>query len=154
MTRSSTFPLLFLLATSAQGFCPATVHSRTTFLQLSAHPSDGSSTPVTRRRALVQATLAAAFAASLTLVSPALAIEGATGSNAKLMTGGASTLQSGRTISITRGVNLDGSDFSNQNLKGVAFQQSIVRDTDFSNSNLQGASFFDATLDGSNFENA
>ncbi|KAL7514339.1 hypothetical protein ACHAXN_011595 [Cyclotella atomus] len=75
-------------------------------------------------------------------------------SNSKITTGGASTLQSGRTISITRGVNLDNSDFSNRNLKGVAFQQSIVRDTDFRNSNLVGASFFDATLDGSNFENA
>lgn len=51
-------------------------------------------------------------------------------------------------------MNLDNSNFSNQNLKGVAFQQSIVRDSDFSNSNLYGASFFDATLDGSNFENA
>ncbi|KAL7475401.1 hypothetical protein ACHAW6_001317 [Cyclotella cf. meneghiniana] len=75
-------------------------------------------------------------------------------SNAKITKGGASTLQSGRTISITRGVNLDNSNFSNQNLKGVAFQQSIVRDTDFRNANLVGASFFDATLDGSNFENA
>ncbi len=74
--------------------------------------------------------------------------------NAKLTTGGASTLQSGRTISITRGVNLDNSDFSKQNLKGVAFQQSIVRDTDFRGANLVGASFFDATLDGSNFEDA
>lgn len=74
--------------------------------------------------------------------------------NAKITTGGASTLQSGRTISITRGVNLDGSDFSNQNLKGVAFQQSIVRDAKFTNSNLVGSSFFDATLDGSDFENA
>lgn len=74
--------------------------------------------------------------------------------NAKITTGGASTLQSGRTISITRGVNLDGSDFSNQNLKGVAFQQSIVRDAKFTNSNLVGSSFFDATLDGSDFENS
>lgn len=74
------------------------------------------------------------------------------GSNAKITTGGASTLQSGRTIAITRGVNLDRSDFSNQNLKGVAFQQSIVRDSNFKGSNLVGASFFDATLDGSDFE--
>ena len=73
--------------------------------------------------------------------------------NAKITTGGASTLQSGRTIAITRGVNLDRTDFSNQNLKGVAFQQSIVRDANFKNSNLVGASFFDATVDGSNFEN-
>jgi uncharacterized protein YjbI with pentapeptide repeats len=74
--------------------------------------------------------------------------------NAKLTTGGASTLQSGRTISITRGVNLDGSNFRGQNLKGVAFQQSVVRDADFSNTNLVGASFFDATVDGSNFNDS
>jgi len=74
--------------------------------------------------------------------------------NSKITTGGASTLQSGRTITITRGVNLDQSDFSNQNLKGVAFQQSFVRNANFKNANLFGASFFDATLDGSNFENA
>lgn len=74
--------------------------------------------------------------------------------NAKITTGGASTLQSGRTIAITRGVNLDNSNFRGQNLKGVAFQQSIVRDADFTQSNLVGASFFDATLDGSNFEGA
>jgi len=73
--------------------------------------------------------------------------------NAKITTGGASTLQSGRTIAITRGVNLDRQDFSNQNLKGVAFQQSIVRDANFKNSNLFGSSFFDATLDGTDFEN-
>ncbi len=80
---------------------------------------------------------------------------GATSSaNAKITTGGASTLQSGRTIAITRGVNLDNSDFSKQNLKGVAFQQSIVRDTNFQGCNLVGASFFDATLDGSNFQDA
>jgi|EP01082_Thalassiosira_pseudonana_P008135 uncharacterized protein YjbI with pentapeptide repeats len=99
------------------------------------------------------------FTTSLTtLPQPSIAAQNGDGaslaSNAKLTTGGASTLQSGRTISITRGVNLDNSNFSNQNLKGVAFQQSIVRDSDFSNSNLYGASFFDATLDGSNFENA
>ena len=75
-------------------------------------------------------------------------------SQCKDTTGGASTLQSGRTIAITRGVNLDGSDFSGQNLKGVAFQQSIVRDTNFKGTNLVGSSFFDATVDGSNFEDA
>ena len=74
--------------------------------------------------------------------------------NTKIRTGGASTLQAGRTIAITRGVNLDNSDFKGQNLKGVAFQQSIVRDTDFRGTNLVGASFFDATLDGSDFEGA
>mmetsp|Transcript_10390 Transcript_10390/g.14581 ORF Transcript_10390/g.14581 Transcript_10390/m.14581 type:complete len:246 (+) Transcript_10390:159-896(+) len=85
----------------------------------------------------------------------AFAGEGAeVAANAKITTGGASTLQSGRTIAITRGVNLDRSDFGGQNLKGVAFQQSIVRDTNFKGTNLYGASFFDATLDGSNFEDA
>lgn len=75
-------------------------------------------------------------------------------SNSKIQTGGASTLQSGRTIAITRGVNLDRADFSGQNMKGVAFQQSIVRDANFKGSNLVGASFFDATVDGSNFDDA
>jgi hypothetical protein len=78
--------------------------------------------------------VAAAAVATFSLVSalslgqPALAADnsdrGASSSaNAKITTGGASTLQSGRTIAITRGVNLDNSDFSGQNLKGVAFQQ-------------------------------
>ena len=61
-----------------------------------------------------------------------------TAASAKITTGGASTLQSGRTIAITRGVNLDRSDFKGLNLKGVAFQQSIVRDTDFRGTNLVG----------------
>jgi hypothetical protein len=74
--------------------------------------------------------------------------------NSKIATGGASTLQSGRTITITRGVNLDGSDFRGRDLKGVAFQQSIVRDANFRGANLVGASFFDATLDGTDFEGA
>ena len=91
-------------------------------------------------------------------VHPSLAADqsagASTAANAKITTGGASTLQSGRTIAITRGVNLDRSDFGGQNLKGVAFQQSIVRDSNFAGSNLVGASFFDATLDGSNFEGA
>jgi hypothetical protein len=99
----------------------------------------------------------AALVASLTVIpGPSMAMDGGASSsaNAKITTGGASTLQSGRTITITRGVNLDGSDFGGQNLRGVAFQQSIVRDANFKDSNLVGASFFDATLDGSDFENA
>ncbi|KAL9180788.1 hypothetical protein ACHAXT_011241 [Thalassiosira profunda] len=93
------------------------------------------------------------------IITPAPAFAGAdtgasTAASAKITTGGASTLQSGRTIAITRGVNLDRSDFKGQNLKGVAFQQSIVRDTDFRGANLYGASFFDATVDGSDFEGA
>lgn len=75
-------------------------------------------------------------------------------SNTKIKAGGASTLQRGISKAINRGVILDRSDFSNQNLKGVAFQQSIVRDCNFQNSNLFGAGFFDATLDGSDFTGA
>jgi uncharacterized protein YjbI with pentapeptide repeats len=101
----------------------------------------------------------AVLAASLCLASPLIAHAGiedgaSSAANSKITTGGASTLQSGRTIAITRGINLDNSNFSKQNLKGVAFQQSIVRNCDFSNSDLRGASFFDATLTDSNFENS
>lgn len=106
---------------------------------------------------LARMALAAALVVTLAVPSVSFAVDdsgASSAANAKLTTGGASTLQSGRTISITRGVNLDGSDFHGQNLKGVAFQQSVVRDADFSNANLVGASFFDATVDGSNFENA
>jgi uncharacterized protein YjbI with pentapeptide repeats len=117
---------------------------------------------MSRRAASASAACASAVLALLVTVGAVPAIgwaadgdAGASSSaNAKITTGGASTLQSGRTIAITRGVNLDRSDFSGQNLKGVAFQQSIVRDADFRKSNLVGASFFDATVDGSNFEGA
>lgn len=109
-------------------------------------------------KSLERATMSALLVAAFTLSAPfsAHAADGgaSVGANAKITTGGASTLQSGRTIAITRGVNLDRSDFNGQNLKGVAFQQSIVRDTNFKDCNLVGSSFFDATVDGSNFENA
>lgn len=98
-------------------------------------------------------TCAVAFALFISPVNAA-ADGASSAANAKLTTGGASTLQSGRTISITRGVNLDNSDFHGQNLRGVAFQQSIVRDSNFRDTNLVGSSFFDATVDGSDFENS
>lgn len=100
--------------------------------------------------------LCAGAAAAFSFSQPAIAADGGAsiGANAKITTGGASTLQSGRTIAITRGVNLDRSDFGGQNLKGVAFQQSIVRDANFKGANLVSASFFDATVDGSDFEGA
>lgn len=94
---------------------------------------------------VAKASATAFLVAILSVGYPAIAASdgGASlGSNAKITTGGASTLQSGRTIAITRGVNLDNSDFSGQNLKGVAFQQSIVRNTNFKGTNLVGASFF------------
>jgi len=102
---------------------------------------------------VAKASMVALLSGALSLGSSAFADEGASsGANAKITKGGASTLQSGRTISITRGVNLDRQDFSFQNLKGVAFQQSIVRDASFKGSNLVGSSFFDATVDGTDFE--
>mmetsp|Transcript_22897 Transcript_22897/g.58232 ORF Transcript_22897/g.58232 Transcript_22897/m.58232 type:complete len:164 (-) Transcript_22897:377-868(-) len=72
----------------------------------------------------------------------------------KIQGGGASTLQSGRRITITRGVNLDNTDWANEDLKGVAFQQSVVRSANFEKSNLYTASFFDADLANSNFKDA
>lgn len=147
------------LASQALAFAPSSILSRLPTrhepspLTLSASASNQASSAAT---ALLSLTLLTTpIIAPISSIAHAAVDQGASSfSNSKITTGGASTLQSGRTISITRGVNLDNSDFSNRNLKGVAFQQSIVRDTDFRNSNLVGASFFDATLDGSNFENA
>lgn len=144
----------------ASGFAPNAIGpSYNQHTKLQAHENNNVSFNVESLASGVKATvLSTAIAASM-IFNPGFAIaDESTGAssaaNSKITTGGASTLQSGRTIAITRGVNLDRSDFSNQNLKGVAFQQSIVRDTNFQGSNLMGASFFDATLDGSNFEGA
>lgn len=73
---------------------------------------------------------------------------------AKIAGGGASTLQSGRVITITRGVNLDNTDWEKKDLKGVAFQQSVLRRCNFKFTNLFSASFFDADLSGSSFQNS
>lgn len=106
-------------------------------------------------RVILQCTSAACISSVFLLGSVEAAdLGGNDTSNTKIKAGGASTLQRGIAKAITRGVNLDRSDFSGQNLRGVAFQQSIVRDCNFKGSNLFGASFFDATLDGSNFEDA
>jgi hypothetical protein len=72
----------------------------------------------------------------------------------KVRGGGASTLATGTSKIVTRGVNLEGANFANQDLHGVSFQQSIVRDGDFSGSNLQDASFFDADCSNANFRMA
>ncbi|KAL3782782.1 hypothetical protein HJC23_003103 [Cyclotella cryptica] len=149
----------------SSSFLPPTVSKFTTprhepsLMTLHASPNESSNRSTAATALLSLALLSAPILAPFPYTAIAHATtsldEGASlSSNSKITKGGASTLQSGRTISITRGVNLDNSDFSNKNLKGVAFQQSIVRDSDFRNANLVGASFFDATLDGSNFENA
>lgn len=96
------------------------------------------------------------FSSFISQPTPSFAVDrGASDvSNSKILKGGASTLQQGIAKSITRGVNLDNSNFAGKNLKGVAFQQSIIRDSDFRGTNLYSASFFDATCDGSDFEGA
>ena len=122
-----------------------------------------------------QAAVAAALlSVSLTVVPPAFAdleyqgskigqdkqIESVKGlgaerpENSKIQGGGASTLQQGRRITITRGVNLDNTDWKGEDLKGVAFQQSVVRSANFEKANLRTASFFDADLANSNFKGA
>ena len=103
---------------------------------------------------LAAATLAAVMLAS----SPAFAENGGASeaANSKIRNGGASTIvnQRGARKTITRGVQLDGSDFSNDDLGGVSFQQSQIRNGNWKNCKLVGASFFDATLDDSDFEGA
>mmetsp|Transcript_32667 Transcript_32667/g.27595 ORF Transcript_32667/g.27595 Transcript_32667/m.27595 type:complete len:264 (+) Transcript_32667:2-793(+) len=74
------------------------------------------------------------------------------GGNFKVMQGAASTQDSGSRRTITRGAVLDGSDFSNKQLAGISFQQSLCRDCNFENSNLKGASFFDGDLTQANME--
>jgi len=122
-----------------------------------------------------QAAVAAALlSASLTVVPPAFADLDYQGSkvgqdkqfaagvgagaekaeNSKIQGGGASTLQQGRRITITRGVNLDNTYWKGEDLKGVAFQQSVVRSANFEGANLRTASFFDADLSNSNFKDA
>ena len=87
-------------------------------------------------------------------VLPALADDAPDKADFKIQGGGASTLQSGRRITITRGVNLDNTDWAGQDLKGVAFQQSVVRSANFAKANLMTASFFDADLANSIFKDA
>eukprot|EP00962_Isochrysis_galbana_P018977 scaffold5505_cov129-Isochrysis_galbana.AAC.2 len=65
----------------------------------------------------------AACLLSLTLSSAPAALAEAQKGEFKIQGGGASTLQSGRRITITRGVNLDNTQWQGENLKGVAFQQ-------------------------------
>ena len=107
------------------------------------------------------AALAFALSTSISLAPlvqppPAFAEDGAPDIRAewKIQGGGASTLQSGRRLTMTRGVNLDNSNWEGENLKGVAFQQSVVRSANFKKANLFSASFFDADLSGSDFTDA
>jgi len=150
------------LSSSQRPLHASTTPTTDTLHQRSEQPQRISPKPVTKNPLLLLFTTATLFTATFTtpflLPSHAAADKADQGAelaaNSKITTGGASTLQSGRTIAVTRGINLDRSDFSKMNLKGVAFQQSIVRDSNFEGSNLVGSSFFDATVDGSNFKDA
>lgn len=108
-------------------------------------------------RTLGAAVLAAAVAIAGLAFSPApVAAEGAAAlaSKSKMKQGGASTGDRGSKKNMTRGVVLDKADFSKQDLTGVSFQQSIVRNAKFVETKLQGASFFDANLEGTDFTGA
>merc|ERR1719311_1267171 len=98
-----------------------------------------------------------AACAALALAGPAHAVD-ASGQvqkgAAKIAGGGASTLQSGRVIAITRGVNLDDTDWTGKDLKGVAFQQSVLRNCNFRGVNLFSADLSNADLRGADLTQA
>ncbi|CAM9193330.1 unnamed protein product [Phaeothamnion confervicola] len=64
------------------------------------------------------------------------------------------TLDSGSRKIITRGVNLEGSNFDAKDLSGVSFQQSLIRGSTFKNAKLVAAGFFDADISGCDFTGA
>lgn len=74
--------------------------------------------------------------------------------SSKIRLGGASTGDLGTRKSITRGVNLEKANYAKQDLSGVSFQQSIVREANFKDAKLVNTSFFDADLAGSDFTGA
>lgn len=103
--------------------------------------------------------MAAAMAAIVVFVGVPSAPANAEGAlvSSKIMMGGASSgtkdaLGSKKTI--TRGMNLEKADYSNQKLMGVSFQQSLIRSGSFKNTDLTGASFFDADLQGADMTGA
>eukprot|EP00411_Alexandrium_monilatum_P058403 CAMPEP_0175513356 /NCGR_PEP_ID=MMETSP0096-20121207/12871_1 /TAXON_ID=311494 /ORGANISM="Alexandrium monilatum, Strain CCMP3105" /LENGTH=264 /DNA_ID=CAMNT_0016815579 /DNA_START=30 /DNA_END=824 /DNA_ORIENTATION=+ len=75
--------------------------------------------------------------------------------SSKIKAGGASTSGGqGTKKIITRGINLEKANYSKQDLSGVSFQQSIVREANFKDAKLVGTSFFDADLAGTDFTGA
>lgn len=104
----------------------------------------------------LRAALAAAAAAALLAVSPVLAADTDVRPQLKVFGGSASTSSGKRAVvkTLTRGVNLEGANFSEQDFEGVSFQQSILRQADFTRASLMNASFFDADLSGAKFRDA
>lgn len=82
-------------------------------------------------------------------VRPLLKVPGGSASTSAGMSGQRTVVKT-----VTRGVNLEGADFSDQDFEGISFQQSILRQADFTNCNLRNASFFDADVSGAKFTNA
>ncbi|CAN8063096.1 unnamed protein product [Agarophyton chilense] len=82
-------------------------------------------------------------------VRPLLKVPGGSASTSAGVSGTRSVVKT-----VTRGVNLEGADFSNQDFEGVSFQQSILRQANFRYCNLRNASFFDADVSGANFSNS
>ncbi|KAG5176733.1 hypothetical protein JKP88DRAFT_202926 [Tribonema minus] len=111
---------------------------------------------------IVPGFVAAAMVAASVLfpVAPGFAMqpaakEGASSvSDTKMLSGAASTLDTGSRKIITRGVNLENADFHGKDMSGVSFQQSLVRGTNFASSKLIGSGFFDADLSNCDFTNA
>lgn len=112
--------------------------------------------PPTWRQAL-STTLAVALVAGATTfalaenldIRPQLKVSGGSASTSAGVSGARTVVKT-----VTRGVNLEGADFSAQNFEGVSFQQSILRQANFTNCNLRNASFFDADVSGAKFTNA
>lgn len=115
--------------------------------------------PTCTARPTRRAALAGTAAAAFLLCAPALAADEVDLRPQLKVSGGSASTSGGsstRTVikTVTRGVNLEGADFSNQAFDGISFQQSILRQADFSGSSLRDASFFDADLSGANFKGA
>lgn len=156
MTTIRLLAAALLLAASAHALHWPTMPRRSSSAVSAREPqSEAPMLPMVRHE-LAWACAAASIALSCAFPDTALGMEGASGENSKIRMGGASTSLAKSTARkiITRGVQLDGADFSSQDLNGVSFQQSQVRNGNFQASTLVGASFFDATLDDANFEGA
>jgi Pentapeptide repeats (9 copies) len=144
---------------------PSVAAARVPPCSLRASASSTPSVPSTSS-ALVAAALAALLLLPTTLIpSPVNASAGAEASDSasqrtQLKVPGGSASTSGtrgmRSVihTVTRGVNLEGADFSGQDFTGVSFQQSILRQASFARAVLPNASFFDADLSGADLSDA